>query len=146
MNTELIGKTWDSLSDKHVDLVETFYQQFFERFPQYRAYFPATLDRQMKRMVDTLCMVARLAENEEIVENRMIHVGQRHSAYGLSMQDMENFKMVFLEVLGDACGGNWIDECRDSWDEAFERTIIPLVMRGMSGGASSTAAPPVAST
>jgi hemoglobin-like flavoprotein len=79
MNTELIAETWDSLSHRHIDVIEIFYDRFFERFPRYREMFPARMDQQMKKMVRTMAMVARLSEDEPIIAPHMAEVGDRRS-------------------------------------------------------------------
>lgn len=83
----------------------------------------------MKKMVRTMAMVARLSDDQPIIEPHLTKVGDRHSAYGLSKQDLQNFKDVFIEVLAEKCGGQWTENCRKAWNEAFERVIIPNMMQ-----------------
>ena len=132
MNTELIGQTWDSLGSAHLDLVRSFYARFFERFPRYRPLFPADMSHQMRKMVDTMAMVSRLADSMDVVELRMVQVGERHGGFGLGREDLDNFRDVFLEVLEDNCQGRWNGECRLAWKDAFDQVLLPLVIRGLS--------------
>ena len=132
MQTELIAQSWDSLNPRHIEVIQTFYDRFFERFPNYRAMFPESMDYQMKKMVRTMAMVARLSEDQSIVEPHLTKVGDRHSAYRLSEQDLQNFKDVFIEVLAEECGGQWTEDCRKAWSEAFDQVIIPNMMQGFA--------------
>ncbi len=143
MNTELIAKTWDSLRAGHLDLIQSFYARFFERFPSYRSLFPAQMDHHMRRMVDTMAMVSRLADHNDVIESRMVRVGERHSGYGLAREDLDNFRDVFIEVLEENCQGRWDGDCRAAWKEAFDRAVLPLVMRGL---ASHNATAPTGAT
>jgi hemoglobin-like flavoprotein len=131
MNTELIAQTWDSLHARHLDLIHGFYARFFERFPGYRALFPSEMDHHMRKMVDTIAMVSRLADNDDVIESRMVSVGERHRNYALSQEDFDNFRDVFIEVIEENCPGQWDGECRAAWREAFDRVVLPLVMRGL---------------
>lgn len=131
MNTELVARTWDSLRAHHQEVISSFYQRFFERFPHYRALFPAQMDSHMRRMVDTMAMVSRLADQQDMVESRMVQVGERHRHYGLERQDLDNFRDVFIEVIEEKCPGAWDQECRSAWKEAFDQVVLPLVMRGL---------------
>lgn len=140
MNTELIAKTWDALHADHLGLIESFYARFFERFPNYRSLFPAQMDHHMRRMVDTMAMVSRLADHSDVIESRMVHVGERHGHYGLGREDLDNFRDVFIEVIEEHCAGQWDGDCRAAWKEAFDRAVLPLVMRGLGGNIA--AAPP----
>lgn len=45
MNVEHIGDVWDSLHERHFEVIEHFYQRFFEQFPQYKNSFPAQWTR-----------------------------------------------------------------------------------------------------
>ena len=132
MQTELIAQSWDSLNPRHIEVIQTFYDRFFERFPNYRAMFPESMDHQMKKMVRTMAMVARLSDDQPIVAPHLTKVGDRHSVYALSEQDLQNFKDVFIEVLAEECGGQWTEDCRKAWNEAFERVIIPNMMQGFA--------------
>jgi hemoglobin-like flavoprotein len=133
MNTELIAETWDSLAHRHIDVIEVFYDRFFERFPRYREMFPAKMDQQMKKMVRTLAMVARLSDDEPLITPHLTKVGDRHRPYGLQAQDLENFKAVFLEVIAEECGSRWTERCAQAWNDAFDEVIIPLMMKGLVG-------------
>lgn len=142
MNTELIATTWDALHARHLELIQCFYTRFFERFPAYRPLFPAQMDHHMRRMVDTMAMVSRLADHDDVIESRMLHVGERHRGYRLDREDLDNFRDVFIEVLEENCRGQWTGECRAAWKEAFDRAVLPLVMRGLGhpvAGATATA-------
>jgi hemoglobin-like flavoprotein len=131
MNPDLIGQTWDSITDKHRDLVVAFYDRFFERFPHYREFFPKSMDHQMRKMVNTMAMVARLADSCDMVEPHMTRLGEAHRDYHLEKEDLDNFKSVFLEVLAEYLGDRWEGECCDSWTEAFDKIIEPYMLKGM---------------
>jgi hypothetical protein len=61
----------------------------------------------------------------------MVHVGERHRHYGLALQDLDNFRDVFIEVIEEKCPGDWNAECRNAWKEAFDQVVLPLLMRGL---------------
>lgn len=132
MNVQRIGEVWDSLHGKQYDVIAHFYQRFFERFPDYRRFFPDSLDAQMKKMVRTLSLVARVADSTSVVEPHIERVGDHHKAYGLQKKDLENFKEVFIEVLGEEYGEQWNAEHAQAWQEAFDEVIIPGMMKGLT--------------
>ncbi len=133
MNPELIGASWDSIGKRQSALLTDFYQQLFARHPYYRPLFPATLDRQMAKMANTIAMVARLADAPELVEPHMQRLAQAHAQYRLGQQDMDNFRAVFLDVLGEYLQDDWTPECRAAWNDAFG-TIIEKHMLAGAGG------------
>jgi len=131
MNTELVARSWDSLGDRKRAVIESFYDRFFERFPEYRQFFPESMDHQMDRMVHTIAMAARLSDDESTVELHMIHVGARHRYYHLGKADLMNFKAVFVENIGEHCQDLWSESYAKAWEEVFDEVIVPLMMRGL---------------
>jgi hemoglobin-like flavoprotein len=131
MNTELVAKSWDSLGDRKRAVMESFYDRFFERFPQYRQFFPESMDQQMDKMVRTIAMAARLSDDQSTVELHMIHVGERHKPYHLGKVDLMNFKAMFIENMGVHCQDLWNESYAKAWDEVFVEVIVPLMMQGL---------------
>ncbi|MGC1954590.1 MAG: globin domain-containing protein [Gammaproteobacteria bacterium] len=132
MNVERIGEVWDSLHKRHYEVIEHFYQRFFERFPEYKKFFPGSMDAQMKKMVRTISLVARVAESTSVVEPHIERVGDHHRSYGLQREDLQNFKTVFIEVLGEEYGHDWTAEHAQAWHQAFDEVIIPSMMKGLA--------------
>jgi len=134
MKTELIAETWGALGETQREFVEAFYGRFFSRFPIYRPYFPKQLDAaHLEKMVQTMALVANLAEDESLIAPHMRKVGRAHSSYHLSPADLDNFKMVFVEMLGERLGPRWSPEAEQTWKEAFEQVLIPLMQKGLAG-------------
>lgn len=132
MNTELIGQSWDKLAGKHEEVVTTFYTRFFEEFPNYKSLFPQSMDRQMKKMVETMALIARVTrDNTEVAHPHLMKVGDKHSGYNLGKEDLENFTKVFLQVVGEYCGDDWTDEHQRVWTEVFEKHVIPYMIHGL---------------
>jgi hemoglobin-like flavoprotein len=131
MNTELVARSWDSLGDRKRAVIESFYGRFFERFPQYRQFFPESMDPQMDKMVRTIAMAARLSDDESTVELHMIHVGERHKPYHLGQADLMNFKSVFIENMGEHCQDLWNEDYARAWEDVFDEVIVPLMMQGL---------------
>jgi molybdate transport system regulatory protein len=136
MNTDLIGESWDKLAEHQDALIETFYTRFFEKHPKYKSLFPVPLDRHMAKIVRTLTIVAR-AGDPEVVHPHLIRLGDKHRRFDLTKQDFLNFKLTFLEVLGEYCNQycpeSWNEECVQAWNEAFDDHIIPYITQGLEG-------------
>ena len=137
MNVQRIGEVWDSLHGKHYEVVDHFYRRFFERFPNYRKFFPESMDAQMKKMVRTISLVARVADSTSVVEPHIERVGDHHKPYAIQKEDLENFKSVFIEVLGEEYGEHWNADYAQAWQQAFDDLIIPGMMKGLTSSKSS---------
>jgi len=133
MNTEIIAETWYALGNRQAEFVEAFYGRFFERFPGYRRFFPQTLHpAHLDKMVQTMALMAKLSEDHTVIAPHMHRLGAEHIAYDLKPHDFDNFKAVFLEVLGEHLGMRWVPEASQAWSDAFDQVLVPLMLEGMS--------------
>ncbi len=132
MNTEIIAETWYALGNRQAEFVEAFYGRFFERFPGYRKFFPQTLrPAHLEKMVQTLALMAKLSEDQTVIAPHMHRLGAEHTAYDLKPHDFDNFKAVFLEVLGEHLGIRWVPAAIQAWSEAFDQVLVPMMSEGM---------------
>jgi hemoglobin-like flavoprotein len=134
MKTELIAETWGGLGERQREFVEAFYARFFMRFPMYRPLFPQELNPEhLEKMVQTMALVSNLAEERELIAPHMRKVGRAHAAYHLKPEDLDNFKRVFVEMLGERLGPRWSAEAQRAWETAFDEVLIPLMRTGLEG-------------
>jgi hemoglobin-like flavoprotein len=132
MNTETIAETWYALGKRQTEFVEAFYGRFFERFPAYRKFFPQTLSHaHLDKMVQTLALMAKLSEDKTVIAPHMHRLGAEHMAYDLQPHDFDNFKTVFLEVLGEYLEMRWVPAVSQAWSEAFDQVLVPMMLEGM---------------
>jgi hemoglobin-like flavoprotein len=132
MNTHLIGETWGALGSAQREFVEAFYQRFFERYPDYRPLFPLELNLlHLEKMVQTMALVANLANDRSRIAPYLHKLGQAHKAYDLSRRDFDNFKRTFVELLAERLGAQWSAEAEQAWNEAFDTVLVPLMREGL---------------
>lgn len=130
MNTELIAQTWGAIEDQPA-FVADFYARFFERFPDYRRLFPQPLDaKHLDRMVQTMALIAGLSEDKGVIAPHVHKLGAAHKPYALAPRDLDNFKTVFVEALGDRLGAAWSPAAAHAWYSAFEDILIPMMREG----------------
>ena len=136
MKTELIAETWGALDERQQrEFVEAFYRRFFERFPGYRPLFPKELNAaHLGKMVQTMALVANLSEDRGLIAPHMHKVGSAHRPYALKPGDLENFKVTFVDMLGERLGARWSLAAAQAWGEAFDQVLIPLMREGIAGG------------
>ena len=134
MNTELIARTWQALGDRQAQFIEAFYDRFFERFPGYRKLFPHELrTAHLEKMVLTLALLADLSDDRSAIAPRLHKLGAVHKPFDLELRDFNNFKAVFIEVLGPQLGKHWTTAAAKAWNDAFDAVLIPLLREGMEG-------------
>ena len=131
MNTALIAGLWDDMAGRRLEIIKRFYGVFFERYPQYTKHFPPMMDHQMEKMVESISMMARMADDPNIIGPHLVKLGKAHERYGLNEADMNNFRDVFLEVMAEFAGDRWDDRTAHAWRSAFDDVLIPKLMEGV---------------
>lgn len=143
MTIDIIRDDWEALAGRRSLFVQQFYAAFFDRFPEYRGLFPSAIDAQMERMVEMFSSVARFADRSDFIQPYLLHVGFAHRRFGIRRADAENFKIVFIEVLGQTLEDGWDADHEAAWNHAFDEMLLPMfdegLERGRTGG--STAKP-----
>jgi hemoglobin-like flavoprotein len=92
-------------------------------------------------MIHTMALMANLSEDQAIIAPHMHKLGAAHKPFDLELRDMNNFKTVFIEMLGEQLGARWTAAAAQAWSSAFDEVLIPLMREGMkSFGAGASAA------
>ena len=126
-----IEQVWNLLAGRRKQLVESFYDNLFIRFPHYRQHFPEHMDPQMERMMDLIGSVARFSDHISLIRPYLLKVGEAHKAINLELEDLRNFRDVFIDTVAQTCGASWEEQHAKAFREAFDDTIIPIVYEGL---------------
>lgn len=130
--TKPIKEVWDLLAGRRRQFVESFYANLFHQFPDYEQYFPEHMDAQMERMMDLIGSVAFLSDQINLIRPYLLQVGAAHKdILRLEMEDLCNFRDVFIETAADVCSESWQDRHALAFQAAFDDTIIPIIYEGL---------------
>jgi len=131
MNTERISQHWQGIGPNKAALVAAFYQRLFERHPRFRPLFPAGVEHQMEKMVDTLALVAEHSDTPNAIHPRLVRVGKAHRGYELSEADFDDFIDVLIETIAEFNASQWCEACGDAWRQALQQVVLPTVRKDM---------------
>ena len=134
MDKKILQKDWEALAGRRTEFTRDFYSRFFERYPQYRDMFPQDMDAQMEKMVEMFSSISRFADHIDMIRPYLVNVGFVHRRLGIGAEDVENFKNVFIETLGELCAPWWDEEHDAAWHQAFEDLIVPMFDEGLETG------------
>jgi hypothetical protein len=68
----------------------------------------------------------------------MSRLAQLYKEQGITLDDMENFREVMLEVLdefGSQYVSEWSRDYLEAWNDAFEVQVIPAILSSMDEAA-----------
>jgi hemoglobin-like flavoprotein len=102
-----------------IALSRTFYRLLFERHPELRALFPADMSHQLHRFVIELEALATSLPDLVGFERRAHELGERHVAYGVTIQHYPMVRDALVDALADYLQPSFGPEDRLAWVRAF---------------------------
>lgn len=134
MDMTAIKTDWAHLAGKRMQFAHAFYENLFQRRPEFRKLFPDSMDTQMEHMIEMFSGISRFADHTELVRPYLNDVGFAHRRLGIHAADLDDFKQAFIETLAQHCAPGWNQDHADAWDEAFDSVVLPLFEEGLETG------------
>lgn len=132
MTTPCTEKIWDALAGRRIELVRTFYERLFERYPEYRTLFPESMDQQMEKMVEILSAIVRFSDHIDLIRPYLLNAARAHKSLGIDAEDLRKFTDVLIEAVGEACPERWSEESAQAWRQSLDDVVIPIFEEGLS--------------
>jgi chemotaxis signal transduction protein/hemoglobin-like flavoprotein len=140
LNVELLEQSFEAVKPHAETLVERFYENLFEQYPEVQPLFAnADMAEQRGKLLSALATVVASLRQPDALVPHLEELGRRHVAYGAEPAHYEAVGTVLIETLGEIAGDLWTDELRDAWSDA-----VTLVATVMIDAASAVETPAVA--
>jgi hemoglobin-like flavoprotein len=129
---EAVQRTWKIFRSIEPALVgDVFYSKLFMMQPELRKMFPASMDEQYKKILDTLSvMMARLDRLDSLTEDINV-LAQRHTGYGVKPEHYRMVGQALLWTLEQGLGRDWTPDVELAWIECY--TMLSRTMISVSG-------------
>jgi hypothetical protein len=75
-----------------------------------------------------------LADDRTDIAPHLHKLGAAHKPFDLTAREFDNFKAVFIEMLGPRVGAKWTTAAASAWNDAFDEVLVPLMQEGMNPG------------
>lgn len=126
-HARLIRESW-ALAIQHADVLsDHFYAALFARHPRAAAMFAGVdMRAQRRKFVDTLDALVSVTDDPAHVVSEIIPSGRRHAGYGVTAEDFDDARAVFLDALEERLGARFDAATRDAWRELW--TLVAAVM------------------
>lgn len=103
------------------------YDRLFAVAPEARRLFPNSMEMQREKLIATLVLVVRSADNlGELLED-VRALGRRHVDYGAAPSHYGILKTVLLETMAEVLGKDFDDETRQSWSRLYDRVAAVMI-------------------
>lgn len=132
---DLLLEMLEALSGREAELVERFYERFFERHPELRELFGEHGVSEREEMIrETLASVLAWLEDEPWLDDNLEAMGKSHAEYGVEGQMYPWFVDTMIDTLEEIAGPTWTPRCREAWREGLERLTTTMRRAGESAG------------
>jgi hemoglobin-like flavoprotein len=108
-----------------------FFGKFFELDPSVRALFKSDLRTQGDRFMDFLNTILAHLEDPESIRTLLEELGQRHTVYGVKLEQYRTVETALIWALSQALGADFDGPTRAAWKVAIESASAVM----QSGGA-----------
>lgn len=132
LNISLLEKTFSALAPKGDHIVQRFYEELFNRYPDVKPMFAnVPLEDQQRKLLSALKLVINNLRNPEALEGALADLGKRHKGYGAEAAHYAAVIETLLDVLREAAGSQWTPEVHQAWNDALQ--IVSTKMQNSAG-------------
>ena len=130
LNVKLLQDSLKAISHKGDELVATFYDTLFLKYPVVRSLFDnARMPEQKNKLLRSIVLTVRNLEKPEVLVPYLEGLGRMHVAYGAEAAHYDAVGECLLEALEKTAGPLWNDELKTAWGDAYG-AIAGLMKKG----------------
>ncbi|KPJ96331.1 MAG: hypothetical protein AMJ53_00985 [Gammaproteobacteria bacterium SG8_11] len=132
---QTLEQTFKLLQPNLTDVVHSFYNRLFSRYPKVRPLFAnVTQAKQEKKLLTALNVVMNNLRKPEALVNTLLTLGERHNGYGAAPEHYAAVASVLLETFKEFTGDVWTPKVHDAWSSALE-TIAATMLKAYEANA-----------
>ncbi|KAK0085934.1 hypothetical protein PV325_004228 [Microctonus aethiopoides] len=141
---KLVQSTWAIIKKDPVASGIAIMSCFFERYPEYQAFFPAFKDVPREELsgnkrfqahaasvIGALNSIIDALTDVGLLEATLVTLGERHGKRGQTSQQFLHLKEVVLDILRQSLGTKFTSEAEDAWTKTID-TAYSHVFKGLS--------------
>ena len=130
LNVKLLQDSLKAISHKGDELVATFYDILFSKYPAVRPLFEnARMPEQKQKLLRSIVIAVRNLEKPDVLVPYLEGLGRMHVAFGAEAAHYDAVGECLLEALAKTAGPLWNDELKGAWGDAYG-AIAGLMKKG----------------
>jgi len=99
-DVEIVQQYWFSIAPNGDDIAASFYQDLFEKFPEYRKYFTSDREAQQEKLIRMINIVINGVTVWEVIRPEIVKLGQFHAEIAdFGKKDYQNIVNTLLGVM-----------------------------------------------
>lgn len=134
LDIETLERSFKEISPKGELLVNRFYEELFNRYPDVKPLFNSTsMEEQHKKLLAALNLVISNVGNPQALKDTLADLGQRHRGYGVKQEHYAAVKATLLDVMREVAGPSWNDASYKAWNAGLQ-FVASSMMQMANGG------------
>ncbi|GAB3984250.1 globin family protein [Actinoallomurus acanthiterrae] len=119
MDPQRLKGNFAQVATHGMDVAEYFYADLFQRNPQYRSLFPASMQRQQEVLLEALVQIVALVDDPERLVPYVQELGRAHGGFGVTAQHYPEVGTSLVATLRYFSADDWSAELEKDWVEAY---------------------------
>lgn len=117
--SQLVSKSWLTVSKQSLQFAERFYSRLFELAPDLRRLFKIDMEEQGRKLATMLDVVIQRLDTPEEIVVEIRDLGRRHRGYGVAGKDYESVATALLWALQQQLGTEFTPQVKAAWIAAY---------------------------
>jgi len=119
MDAERLKANFAAVSENGEGLIAYFYADLFHRDPGLRDLFPASMDRQHRRLLEALAHIVEYVHDPPALVPYLRDLGRAHARHGLTSDHFPRFGVSLLAALAHFTGPGWDEDLERDWAAVY---------------------------
>lgn len=119
MDTQRLKSNFAQVAEHGMDVAEFFYADLFQRKPNYRSLFPASMARQQQVLLEALAQIVALVDDPAELIPYVERLGRAHSGFGVTSEHYPEVGASLVATLRYFSADDWDNELEKDWVAAY---------------------------
>jgi hemoglobin-like flavoprotein len=127
---ELVRQSFDAIWPVRRKLAEVFYARFFELAPDVRRLFPADMERQHLKLMDSIAAIVGALDRRELFQSIITHAGRQHAQFGAKSAHFAAFGGALIWGMEQQFGAAFA-RAEQAWITLYDAVQSEMIRAGL---------------
>ncbi len=129
LDVDALRESFELVVARSPRMTDRFYENLFERHPEARRLFGASLAKQQEMLTRALVAVIERVEDGTWLTETMHAMGARHVGYGVTDEMYPWVEGALLETMAEIAAEAWTPRVEAAWKDAL-RALSGMMIEG----------------
>ncbi|MGE3539902.1 MAG: methyl-accepting chemotaxis protein [Candidatus Tectimicrobiota bacterium] len=117
----LLEESFAALAPQSEHLVQRFYEELLQRYPEVQPLFAKTnWQQQQHELLASLELVLKNLRHPGVLRQALLAMGARHQGYGARPEHYKAVTSTLLDVMQQCAGALWTPDVQTAWETALQ--------------------------